>query len=59
MSTRFKDLCNFVIPDWVINPFMLDSQQAQQAVQTELIQTYKTTEKPRCCLEKKTMSHLG
>ena len=37
MSTRFKDLSNFVIPDWVINSFLSDSQQAQQGLQTELI----------------------
>ena len=37
MSTYFKDLSNFVIPDWVINPFLSNSQQAQQALQIELI----------------------
>ena len=37
MSIRFKDFSNFVIPDWVINPFLSNSQQVQQALQTELI----------------------
>ena len=33
-STRYKDFSNFVIPDWVINPFLSDSQQV---LQTDLI----------------------
>ena len=37
MTTRFKDLSNLVIPDWIINPFLADSQQAQQTLQTDLI----------------------
>ena len=37
MSTRFKNLSNIVIPDWVINTFLSDSQQTQQALQIELI----------------------
>ena len=37
MTTRFKDLSNLVISDWIINPFLADSQQAQQTLQTDLI----------------------
>ena len=37
MTTRFKDLSNLVIPDWIINPFLANSQQAQQTLQTDLI----------------------
>ena len=44
MSTRFKDLFNLVIPDWVINSFLSDLQQAQQALQTELIHLQNDSE---------------
>ena len=37
MTTRFKDLSNLVILDWIINPFLVDSQQVQQTLQTDLI----------------------
>ena len=36
-TTRFKDLSNLVIPDWIINPLLTGSQQAQQTLQTDLI----------------------
>ena len=37
MTTRFKDLSNLVISDWIINPFLADSQQAQQTLLTDLM----------------------
>ena len=36
MTTCFKDLFNLVIPNWIINPFLADSQQVQQTLQTDL-----------------------
>ena len=38
MTTCFKDLSNLMIPDSILNPFLADSQQAQQTLQTDLIQ---------------------
>ena len=37
MTPTFKDLCDLVIPDWAVNPFLADLQQAQQSLQTDLI----------------------
>ena len=34
MTNRFKD--NLLIPDWIINPFLTDSQQVQQTLQIDL-----------------------
>ena len=35
MTPTFKDLCDLVIPDWAVNPFLADLQQAQQSLQTD------------------------
>ena len=55
MSTRFKNLSNFVIPDWVINPFLSDSQQA---LQTELINLQNDC-KAEVLFTKKDLGHFG
>ena len=57
ISTRFKDLSNFVIPDWVINPFLWDLEQVQQALQTELIDLQNDCE-GEVLFRNKTLSHF-
>ena len=57
-TTRFKDLSNLVIPDWIINPFLADSQQAQQTLQTDLIDLQNDCE-AQVLFKKKTLSHFG
>ena len=34
MTICFKDFSNLVIRDWIINPFLADSQRTQQTLQT-------------------------
>jgi len=36
ISTRFKDINDLIIPEWVLNPFLADIQNVQPLIQEEL-----------------------
>ncbi|XP_008183405.1 protein ZBED8-like [Acyrthosiphon pisum] len=38
MSTRFKDINDLIIPEWVLNPFLTDIQNVQPLIQEELLE---------------------
>jgi len=38
MSTRFKDINDLIIPEWVLNPFLADIQNVQPLIQEELLE---------------------
>ncbi|KAL4148912.1 hypothetical protein QTP88_003051 [Uroleucon formosanum] len=38
MSTRFKDINDLIIPEWVLNPFLADIQNLQPSIQEELLE---------------------
>ncbi|KAL4104424.1 hypothetical protein QTP88_019725 [Uroleucon formosanum] len=38
MSTRFKDINDLIIAEWVLNPFLADIQNLQPSIQEELLE---------------------